>query len=56
MKLSTNWIREFVDLTVDDVAAEMNAPAGTVRSWLSRARTTLASQREGAAPEGEEVH
>lgn len=49
-------LHDIVDLTVDDVAAEMNAPAGTVRSWLSRARATLASQREDAPPEGEEVH
>jgi RNA polymerase sigma-70 factor (ECF subfamily) len=32
------------DLAVDDVAHEMNAPAGTVRSWIHRARTALASQ------------
>jgi RNA polymerase sigma-70 factor (ECF subfamily) len=34
------------DLTVDDVAREMKAPAGTVRSWIHRARTALASQIE----------
>ena len=32
------------DLSVDDIALEMKAPAGTVRSWVHRARTTLASQ------------
>lgn len=31
------------DLTVPEVAAEMNVPQGTVRAWLSRARTTLAT-------------
>jgi RNA polymerase sigma-70 factor (ECF subfamily) len=34
------------DLTVDDVAKEMKAPPGTVRSWIHRARTALASQIE----------
>lgn len=47
-------LHDIADLSVDDVAAEMNVPTGTVRSWLSRARATLASQREGA-PQGEAV-
>jgi DNA-directed RNA polymerase specialized sigma24 family protein len=37
------------DLNVDDVAHEMKAPAGTVRSWIHRARTALASQIESEA-------
>ena len=48
-RLPPNQRRAFVlhvvfDLAVDDVAHEMNAPAGTVRSWIHRARTALASQ------------
>ncbi len=35
-----------LDLSVDDVAAEMGAPAGTVRSWIHRARSALATQLE----------
>jgi RNA polymerase sigma-70 factor, ECF subfamily len=31
------------DLSVEDVAREMAAPAGTVKSWLSRGRANLAS-------------
>jgi RNA polymerase sigma-70 factor (ECF subfamily) len=37
-------LHEVLDLSVDDVALEMRAPAGTVRSWLHRARKHLASQ------------
>jgi len=37
------------DLTVDDVAREMKAPAGTVRSWIHRARSALASEIESDA-------
>ncbi len=53
-RLPANQRRAFVlhvvfDLSVDDVAAEMKAPAGTVRSWIHRARTTLASQVEADA-------
>ena len=35
-----------LDLSVDDVAEEMRAPAGTVRSWIHRARSALAAQIE----------
>jgi RNA polymerase sigma-70 factor, ECF subfamily len=50
-RLPANQRRAFVlhvvlDLSVDDVADEMKAPAGTVRSWIHRARSTLASQIE----------
>jgi RNA polymerase sigma-70 factor (ECF subfamily) len=53
-RLPANQRRAFVlhvvfDLNVDDVAHEMNAPAGTVRSWIHRARTALASQIESEA-------
>ena len=52
--LPANQRRAFVlhvvfDLSVDDVAREMKAPAGTVRSWIHRARTALASQVESDA-------
>ena len=30
------------DLTVDQIAAELRCPAGSVKSWLSRGRTALA--------------
>ncbi len=50
-RLPANQRRAFVlhvvfDLSVDDVAREMKAPAGTVRSWIHRARTALAAQIE----------
>jgi RNA polymerase sigma-70 factor (ECF subfamily) len=50
-RLPANQRRAFVlhvvfDLSVDDVAHEMKSPAGTVRSWIYRARTALASQIE----------
>ncbi|MGD0982402.1 MAG: sigma-70 family RNA polymerase sigma factor [Acidimicrobiales bacterium] len=52
--LPANQRRAFVlhvvfDLSVDDVAREMKAPPGTVRSWIHRARTALASQIESDA-------
>jgi RNA polymerase sigma-70 factor (ECF subfamily) len=39
-------LHDILDLRIDEVAAEMKAPAGTVRSWLSRGRATLLAQRE----------
>ena len=30
------------DLTIDQIAAELGCPAGSVKSWLSRGRTALA--------------
>jgi RNA polymerase sigma-70 factor, ECF subfamily len=36
-----------LDLTVDDIAAELGVPVGTVKSWLSRGRTKLAAQLGG---------
>jgi RNA polymerase sigma-70 factor (ECF subfamily) len=53
-RLPANQRRAFVlhvvfDLSVDDVAHEMKSPAGTVRSWIHRARTALASQIESDA-------
>ena len=53
-RLPANQRRAFVlhvvfDLSVDDVASEMKAPAGTVRSWIHRAGTALASQVESDA-------
>jgi len=37
-------LHELVGLNTDEVAAEMKAPAGTVRSWISRARAQLATE------------
>jgi len=37
-------LHDILDLPVDDVAAEMRTPPGTVRSWLSRGRATLVAQ------------
>ena len=50
-RLPANQRRAFVlhvvlDFSVDDVADEMKAPAGTVRSWIHRARSALAAQIE----------
>jgi RNA polymerase sigma-70 factor (ECF subfamily) len=36
-------LHDVAGLTVVEVAAELEAPEGTVRSWLSRGRTALAS-------------
>ena len=35
------------DLSVEEVAREMSAPVGTVKSWLSRGRVRLASALSG---------
>ena len=35
-------LHHLADLTVNQVAAEMGAPSGTVKSWLVRGRETLA--------------
>jgi RNA polymerase sigma-70 factor (ECF subfamily) len=37
-------LHELVGLSTDEVAAEMKAPAATVRSWISRARAQLAAE------------
>lgn len=39
------------DLTVEDVAQQLEAPVGTVKSWLSRGRTALAAILEIEAPQ-----
>ena len=54
-RLPANQRRAFVlhvvfDLSVGEVADEMKAPAGTVRSWIHRARMALASQIESDNP------
>jgi RNA polymerase sigma-70 factor (ECF subfamily) len=42
-------LHEVADLRVEDVATEMGVPAGTVRSWLHRARTSLALEHMPAS-------
>jgi DNA-directed RNA polymerase specialized sigma24 family protein len=36
-------LHDVVGLSVVEIAAELNAPAGTIRSWLSRGRLALAA-------------
>jgi RNA polymerase sigma-70 factor, ECF subfamily len=47
-------LHHLVGLSVDEVAAELDAPAGTVKSWLSRGRGRLATAL-AASPTREEV-
>lgn len=37
-------LRDFVGLSLAEVASELSAPEGTVKSWLSRGRAAVASQ------------
>jgi RNA polymerase sigma-70 factor, ECF subfamily len=37
-------LRALFDLSVDEIAREMKAPAGSVRTWLYRARSSISSQ------------
>ena len=37
-------LHKVVGLSIADIAGEMSAPEGTVKSWLSRGRTRLAQQ------------
>jgi RNA polymerase sigma-70 factor, ECF subfamily len=39
------------DLTVDQIAAELNCPSGSVKSWLSRGRTALAEAIQIVEPD-----
>src|SRR5215475_10473312 len=39
------------DLTVDQIAAELGCPTGSVKSWLSRGRTALAAAVRIVEPE-----
>lgn len=41
------------DLTVDQIAAELSCPPGSVKSWLSRGRTALAAAVRIVEPEPE---
>src|SRR5258707_5547315 len=41
------------DLTVDQIAAELGCPPGSVKSWLSRGRTALAAAVRIVEPEPE---
>lgn len=45
-------LHDVIGLSVDEVAAEMRVPAGTVRSWLHRARSSLAAGLGRTAPIG----
>ena len=46
-------LHHLVGLSVDEIAADMNAPVGTVKSWLSRGRRQLTTALTGApATEG----
>jgi RNA polymerase sigma-70 factor (ECF subfamily) len=40
----------FADMTVAEIAAELNTPRGTVLSWLSRGRSRLAERLAEPAP------
>ena len=40
------------DLSVDQIAAELGCPAGSVKSWLSRGRTALAEAVRVVEPDG----
>jgi RNA polymerase sigma-70 factor (ECF subfamily) len=42
------------DLTVDQIAAELDCPAGSVKSWLSRGRIALAAAVRIVEPEQQE--
>jgi RNA polymerase sigma-70 factor, ECF subfamily len=39
------------DMTIDQIAAELGCPAGSVKSWLSRGRTALAAAVEIVEPD-----
>lgn len=43
------------DLTIDQIAAELGCPAGSVKSWLSRGRTALAEAVRIVEPQTERV-
>ena len=48
-------LHHLCDLSVDDVAREVGAPAGTVKARLSRGRATLAALLADEAPTPEET-
>lgn len=48
-------LHDVVGLSVLEIAAELNAPRGTVRSWLSRGRAALAEDLGLGPTVGEEV-
>jgi RNA polymerase sigma-70 factor, ECF subfamily len=51
-------LHHLFDLPVDEVAAEIGVPVGTVKSWLARGRTALAAAltETGHAQEVNDVH
>jgi RNA polymerase sigma-70 factor (ECF subfamily) len=46
-------LKAVVGLSVSEIAVEVGASEGTVRVWLSRARTAVASQMEMQSPRNE---
>jgi RNA polymerase sigma-70 factor, ECF subfamily len=44
-------LHHLADLSVDEVAREMSVPAGTVKSWLSRGRSRMATALTDAPEE-----
>ena len=48
-------LHHLCDLSVDDVAREVGAPAGTVKARLSRGRATLAALLADGSPTPEET-
>lgn len=48
-------LHDVIGLSVLEIAAELNAPGGTVRSWLSRGRAALATDLGLNSTLGEEV-
>ena len=48
-------LHDVVGLSVVEIAAELNVPRGTVRSWLSRGRAALAADLGLNPTVGEDV-
>jgi RNA polymerase sigma-70 factor, ECF subfamily len=48
-------LQAIVGLSIDEIATEMDVPASTVRTWLSRARRRMTSLLEIHDPEGSAV-
>jgi RNA polymerase sigma-70 factor, ECF subfamily len=48
-------LRYLVGMSVDEISSEMHAPAGTVKSWLSRGRAHLALKLTNSGPRSPRV-